>query len=221
MASIDLETFKFMEELWDNNNKSWFDINRKRYADHVRNPLKALSISLAEPVRLIAPDYIKDPKVSRINNDIRFNPKKPPYKEHMWISFNSKSATDIFFAVARRGWSIGCGINCPKRDAGENWRRNLIEHAAEWRESWEKISSHSKIEIYAENHYKKPLYDDTPDDLSELVQARGVWLVQAPRTKFEKSPEDDILLELKRILPLYLFMNVPPNKLSDQLKRLG
>lgn len=221
MASINTETFRFMEELWENNNKFWFDLNRKRYADHVRVPLKRLSISLAEPVRLIAPDYIKDPKVSRINNDIRFNPKKPPYKEHMWISFNSKSAADIFFAVDRHGWSIGCGINCAKRDDGESWRRNLIEHADVWRECWDELNGHQKLEIYSENPYKKPLYDDIPEDLFGLVQARGVWFVQNARTKFEQSPEDDILRELKLFLPLYLFMNVLTNKLRDQLKKLG
>ena len=80
---IGTESFQFMKDLWDNNNKSWFDENRKRYEKVLRNPMKELAEDLSGPISIILPEFTGKVKVSRINNDIRFSPNKPPYKEHM------------------------------------------------------------------------------------------------------------------------------------------
>jgi len=40
MKTLGSETFQFMADLWENNNKAWFDENRKRYESEVRKPLK-------------------------------------------------------------------------------------------------------------------------------------------------------------------------------------
>ena len=213
-----------MAELWENNNKQWFDRNRQRYEEFVRQPLKALAQALAGPVSTIIPEFSGDPKISRINNDIRFSPHKPLYKEHMWISFGGSGEScgaDIFAAVDRHGWCTGCGIASPKREPLDNWRKNLLEFAPLWRQYMKVRRFGDEILAHFENKYKKPLYPDIPDDLCDLVQAKGVWLVEKPRLIFKKAPEKEFFAGICRNLPIFLFMSQSPKILPQRLAQLG
>jgi len=223
MSRITKEAFKFMAELWDNNNKPWFDENRKRYEEHVRKPLKAIAGDLAEPVASILPEFGGKPKISRINNDIRFTPNKPPYKQHMWISFASgkDSCADVFAAIGGSGWAAGCGIGGPKRESLDNWRRNLLEQQVIWRNYCKAVGMGKDLLIYYEGSYKRPLFPEIPEDLYKLVQAKGVWLVQAARVEFDSEPETEFFKGICEVLPVYLFMAIPEPLLLSRLAELG
>lgn len=74
----------FLDELKANNNKDWFDTNRKRYLE-----LKEQFINFTE--KLIEGISAFDPSVAgqkpkdcifRINRDVRFSNDKSPYKTH-------------------------------------------------------------------------------------------------------------------------------------------
>ncbi|MDP8241176.1 MAG: DUF2461 domain-containing protein [Candidatus Hatepunaea meridiana] len=198
MRQISVESFKFMADLWNNNNKQWFTDNRRRYEETVRLPLKSLAEALAEPVASILPEFTGKPKMSRINNDIRFSLNKPPYKEHIWISFGKVkgSCADIFVAIGRNGWAAGCGIGAPKQEQLDGWRKNLLEHRDVWRRYAQAAGMGEKIGIYINNSYKKPLFPDIPDDLMQLVQAKSVWLVEIPKTEFNDNPERDFFISI-------------------------
>ena len=212
-----------MADLWENNNKEWFDANRKRYLKHVRDPMKTLAESLAGPVSTILPEFVGNPKISRINNDIRFNPKKPLYKEHVWISFSgsSDSPADIFAAIGRNGWATGCGIGASRREPLDGWRKNLLQHADKWRLYRAITCDNDIMKVYLEGRYKKPLYPDIPEDLEELIQAKGVWIVDTSRTTFDGPTEAEFFNGFCRTLPIYLFMAIPPAFLPERLEELG
>ena len=212
-----------MADLWKNNNRNWFDENRKRYDEHVRLPLKAMAETLSEPVSGILSDFFGKPKVSRINNDIRFSPNKPLYKEHMWVSFRDRNQryADIFAAIGRKGWAVGCGIGAPKRDPLDEWRRNLIEYTDIWNSYVKASGIGEMIEKYIEKSYKKPLFPDIPDEVRDLVQAKGIWLVEVSRKSFNKNPEADFFRGICRMLPIYFFMVCSTTELLARLKELG
>jgi uncharacterized protein (TIGR02453 family) len=73
---------EYFKELAPNNNKEWFDTNRKRYENVVREPFK---IFISELIRELAKRdseiqiEAKD-AIFRINRDIRFSKDKTPYK---------------------------------------------------------------------------------------------------------------------------------------------
>ncbi len=223
MQQISAETFKFMADLWVNNNKGWFDENRKRYEQHVRRPMKIIAESLAEPVAVILPEFSGKPKLSRINNDIRFTPNKPPYKEHMWISFGSRieQGADLFSAIGRNGWATGCGIGTPKREPLDTWRKNLLEYRDVWRKYSTALGLGEKVLTYYDKFYKKSLFPDIPEDLEKLVQAKSIWIVEASKTTFKDNPEVDFFRGLCQMLPVYLFMSAPTDKLPERLLELG
>ncbi|MFZ1693256.1 MAG: DUF2461 domain-containing protein [Flavobacteriales bacterium] len=73
---------KFFKDLAKNNNKEWFDANRKRYEASVKKPFEAF---VAEAIARIAKHdkaVAIEPKeaIFRINKDIRFSKDKTPYK---------------------------------------------------------------------------------------------------------------------------------------------
>lgn len=76
------EFTKFFKELEKNNHKEWFDENRKRYKEHVKEPFDQLIKDLLVEVGKIDPavqvPYNKC--IFRINRDIRFSKDKTPYK---------------------------------------------------------------------------------------------------------------------------------------------
>ncbi|UCE93026.1 MAG: DUF2461 domain-containing protein [Flavobacteriaceae bacterium] len=82
MAFFTPDYLEFFKELAANNNKEWFDENRKRYETVVREPFKEfITLLIAElgkgdeSLGLSAKDAI-----FRINRDIRFSKDKTPYK---------------------------------------------------------------------------------------------------------------------------------------------
>ena len=223
MNMLSKESFNFMADLWANNSKAWFDLNRKRYEEHVHEPMKRLAESLHDPISTVLPELSAKPKMSRINNDIRFSPNKPPYKEHVWISFSKSSGclTDIFIAIGRNGWSAGVGIGAPKRDPLDLWRCNLLAYQEIWRRYAKSIKLGTDVKIYIDNSYKKPLYPVIPDDLRELIQAKSVWLVEEAKPDFKHSPDVDCFRAFCKVIPIFLFMEIPVSELPSRLKQLG
>lgn len=73
---------QFFKDLAKNNNKEWFDANRKRYEASVKKPFEAF---VAEAIKRIAKhdktiDIEPKDAIFRINRDIRFSKDKTPYK---------------------------------------------------------------------------------------------------------------------------------------------
>ncbi len=83
MNYFDPDFIEFFKELAANNHKDWFDLNRKRYTDIVKEPFKKFVGDLIEEVQKLNPKIKEiEPKdcIFRINRDIRFSKDKTPYK---------------------------------------------------------------------------------------------------------------------------------------------
>lgn len=91
-------TIQFLKTLKKNNNKEWFDANRKRYTD-ARADFEALvALVLMEVAKFdksVAHLQAKD-CMFRINRDVRFSSNKAPYKTNMamYITAKGKKAMD-------------------------------------------------------------------------------------------------------------------------------
>ncbi len=83
-------TFKFLKQLAKNNNKEWFDANRKTY-DTSKAEFEAIVKSVIDKSVLFDPKLAGlDARKSlfRINKDVRFSKDKSPYKLNMGASIN-------------------------------------------------------------------------------------------------------------------------------------
>lgn len=82
MAYFRKDFIDFFKELAANNNKDWFDSNRKRYEREVKEPFSNFIGDLIEAVKKIDSKVDIEPKdaIFRINRDVRFSKDKTPYK---------------------------------------------------------------------------------------------------------------------------------------------
>ena len=96
MAYFTEEYLNFFKELAANNNKDWFDLHRKRYEQHVREPFKIFVRDLIDALNEQGAGIELEPKhfIFRINRDIRFSKDKTPYKLHFSAALSKYGRKD-------------------------------------------------------------------------------------------------------------------------------
>jgi uncharacterized protein (TIGR02453 family) len=110
----------FLRELGDRD-KSWFDANRSTYQTSVVAPTKAFVTTIGERLATdIAAEIVAQPKangsIAPINNDLRFSPDKPPYKDHLllrfWEGHDKKTAPTLFVRMSADdiGFATGAAL---------------------------------------------------------------------------------------------------------------
>jgi uncharacterized protein (TIGR02453 family) len=95
-----IDTFKFLDELTLNNERTWFDANKDRYESLVREPALAFIRAMAGPLAKVAPAFAAvDKKVGgslmRVYRDTRFATDKTPYKTNIGIHFRHGAGKDV------------------------------------------------------------------------------------------------------------------------------
>ncbi len=85
MAAISKSTINFLKKLKENNNKEWFDKNRKLYESAKQDFIEFVDaiIKGIQKFDSEVPDLIAKKTIFRINRDIRFSKDKSPYKSNM------------------------------------------------------------------------------------------------------------------------------------------
>lgn len=140
MVYFTREYQKLFQELGQNNSKAWFDANRKRYEEHVKQPFAAF---VEVMIGLISADdrevaiTAKD-AIFRINRDIRFSKEKSPYKTHMAANVSkegrkSKEWPGFYFQFAGDGVTVGGGAYVVEPPTLLKIRRTIIKDLAEFR----------------------------------------------------------------------------------------
>lgn len=134
MNTISKDTFDFLTDIRENNNRDWFAKNKPRYVLAQENT-KAFAAHLAE--LMAAHDNIEPPKVYRIYRDVRFSKNKTPYKSNMGIGFTR--ATDllrggIFLNIEPGNSFAGGGFWAPNGPDLKRIRNEFAVNAQEFRD---------------------------------------------------------------------------------------
>lgn len=107
-------TLEFLRDLKANNNKEWFDQNRKRY-DLVKTDYLSLAGELLEAMKREDPVLdMLTPKdcIFRINRDVRFSSNKSPYKTNLGIALHpggKKSGLGAYYFHIEEGAAFAGG----------------------------------------------------------------------------------------------------------------
>jgi uncharacterized protein (TIGR02453 family) len=113
-------TIKFLKDLKKNNNKPWFDANRKRYEEakvDFANFIQQVIDAHGKKDKTIAAIKAKD-CLFRINRDVRFSKDKSPYKTNFGASINKGgkkafSTAGHYFHLEPGQCFVGGGIYQP------------------------------------------------------------------------------------------------------------
>lgn len=135
MAYLSTEFFNFFKDLAPNNHKDWFDQNRKRYKNFVKDPFDQLVSEFIEKLHEIDSNINCESKdcVFRINRDIRFSKDKTVYKMNRSaiISRGGKKRKDIpglYFEVDCEKVRIYGGAHAPNKDQLQQIREEITMH---------------------------------------------------------------------------------------------
>jgi uncharacterized protein (TIGR02453 family) len=118
--SFTKDLFKFLADLRRNNNREWFQANKGRYEQHVKEPALEFVSDFAPLLDEISPHFRADPRpvggsLFRIYRDVRFSKDKSPYKTQVGIHFRHGLGKDAhapsFYLHLEPGQSFaGVGI---------------------------------------------------------------------------------------------------------------
>jgi uncharacterized protein (TIGR02453 family) len=136
------DLLKFLSELRSHNNRDWFQKNKERYEERVRDPVLRFIADLAPRLRKINQHIVADPKptggsMMRIYRDIRFSKDKSPYKTAVAMHFGHDKGKDgaapsYYMRIAPGGSLIGAGIWRPEPPALKKIRDAIVADAKGW-----------------------------------------------------------------------------------------
>ncbi|REA59725.1 DUF2461 domain-containing protein [Dyadobacter luteus] len=134
---LQAKTLQFLKDLVANNNREWFQENRKRY-DDAKADVEKLTAHLIREVHTfqdLGNLQVKD-CIFRINRDIRFSKNKEPYKSNLAIAIGaggrSSGKIDYYLHIQPNGHSfLGGGMWSPTTEQLARYRQEIDYNAQE------------------------------------------------------------------------------------------
>jgi len=136
------DLWRFLAELSQNNERDWFNANKARYEQHVREPslafVRAMAPRLAELTpALEAIDKKVGGSLMRIYRDTRFAKDKTPYKTNVGIQFRHRAGKDvhapgIYLHIDLDGVFLGVGVWQPASAPLKAIRERIAEDPDRW-----------------------------------------------------------------------------------------
>lgn len=173
--------------------KAWFDANRKTYDAMVVTPTKAFVVAIGAGLADgISPMIVAQPKangsIAPINNDLRFSPDKPPYKDHLLLKFwegeNKKTAPTLYVRLS--GDEVGFATGVMPADL-DRWRRAIDDGTigAALADALDELGEGRELDIAGEGYKRvpKPYSEEHPRAAllrHKMFQAR--WSEPVPET---------------------------------------
>ena len=144
MAFFQKDFLDFFIELAPNNHKDWFDENRKRYENSVKEPFKNFVNHIISKLAEIDPTFkeleAKD-CIFRINRDIRFSKDKQPYKMQVSavvspLGKKSKAINGVYFELGPEHLKVYGGVYEIDKDDLLTVREGIAENIAEFQKTY-------------------------------------------------------------------------------------
>jgi len=176
MAFFQKDFLDFFIELAPNNNKDWFDLNRKRYENSVKEPFKKFVNHIISKLAEIDPTFkeleAKD-CIFRINRDIRFSKDKQPYKMQVSavvspLGKKSKAINGVYFELGPEHLRVYGGVYEIDKDDLLTVREGIAENIGEF-----------------QNTYNNPLFVKT---FGELKGEKNKIIPKELKLAAEKEP---------------------------------
>lgn len=204
MAFFNSDFLQFFRELAPNNNKDWFDANRKRYEKHVKEPFRVFTETLLHELKQMDPK-LKDLEakecIFRINRDIRFSQDKSPYKLHMAAAFSPEGKKDfvnpgLYIEFNPEHIRLYSGVYQPEKDVLYSIRAYMMQHPQPFRDALksEGILKYWGGSILGERNKSLPAeFKKSAEELDQLYLKQFYYLSDMDP---EWAESDDLIKEV-------------------------
>ena len=135
--------FQFLEQLDDNNNRSWFQENKRHYEGRVLEPCQAFIRAFEPKLKKISKFFVASDRrvggsLMRIYRDTRFAKDKRPYKTNVGIHFRHEFGRDIhapgfYVHIAPGECFLGVGVWRPDGTTLGRIRKAIVDEPGRWR----------------------------------------------------------------------------------------
>lgn len=133
--------FRFLRGVAENNNKEWWEENKQRYIETIREPALDFIVDFGQRLERISPHFTADTRVNggslmRPYRDMRFS-KGVPYKTNVGIQFRHKSGKDVhapgfYLHLEPKQNFIGAGLWHPETKVARSIRQTINDRPGEW-----------------------------------------------------------------------------------------
>lgn len=115
-AGFPVEGMEFYEQLVADNSRTFWQANKGRYDEFVKQPMVASTEALDEfgPFHMFRP-----------HNDVRFSKNKPPYKTHQGAYGESEGGTGYYAQFSADGLMVGAGYYAMAKDQLARFREAI------------------------------------------------------------------------------------------------
>lgn len=135
-------TLGFLDELAANNERAWFEENKPRYEELVREPALEFIAAMAAPLAKFAPHFRAEPRkmggsLMRVFRDTRFARDKSPYKTNIGIQLRHELGKDVhapgfYLHIATDECFFGAGCWHPEAEALGHIRDLIAAQPKRW-----------------------------------------------------------------------------------------
>jgi uncharacterized protein (TIGR02453 family) len=138
------DTFRFLKELKKNNNREWFNANKSRYEEAVKEPALQFIRDAGPVLHKISNQIVADPRpvggsLFRIYRDTRFSKDKTPYKTHIGMHFTHREskgdahAPGFYVHIEPGDSGVYAGVWQPEPPALKALRDAIAEKPHDWK----------------------------------------------------------------------------------------
>lgn len=135
--------FAFLRELNSNNEKTWWDANKERYIEIVREPALEFINDFGVRLESISPHFVADSRtiggsLMRPYRDVRFSKDKTPYKTNVGIQFRHAQGKDVhapgfYLHIEPGSCFAGAGLWHPEAKVAREIRLSINDDPVGWR----------------------------------------------------------------------------------------
>lgn len=207
---ITQNTFSFLKELTENNNRDWFTENKERF-EQQQNETKAFFNEVGEVLSKV--DSIEKTKIFRIYRDVRFSKDKTPYKTNFGASYARTKPMlrgGYYLHIEDNNSFIGGGFWNPNKEDLLRIRKEIELDAEELRE----IINTAKFkkffgELVGEEVKTAPKgFDKNHPDI-DLIRKKQFLVMRKFTNKDVLSPnfKDEVIATFQAMRPYFDYMS--------------
>ena len=217
-AHFSPKLFQFLKDLRANNEREWFQDQKPRYEEHVKEPMLDFIADFSAPLRKISPHFIADPRgnggsMLRIYRDTRFSKDKTPYKTNAAAQFRHEAGKDIhapgFYLHLEPGQVfVGAGLWRPDPKTAAKIREAIVEDPAGWKKAVHTKKFREAAELHGDSLKRPPRGVDPEHPLLEDLKRKDFMALVSFTQKQACSAgfADDVAGALRTLKPMTKFL---------------
>jgi uncharacterized protein (TIGR02453 family) len=165
-AGFTPDLIQFIGDLSLNNDREWFQANKQRYEQHVREPALGFIRAIAPKLAKLSKHFTAiDKKVGgslmRVHRDVRFAKDKRPYKTNLGIQFRHEVGKDVhapgfYVHVDVEGVFLAAGTWHPDGDALTAIRKRIDTQGPAWKRARDNAKFVAHWELGGESLTRPP-----------------------------------------------------------------